>query len=382
MISMSNEQRTALKQAIRSAIRAKGETPFGIGQMTRDQLIQQAQALNLDVASIVAGAVTSPHSAIAAAHIASEAEAGEAQATLDAAALTAEAQAELDGILSAWDDMSPKAFRERIAGLVARAHKPAQVIERERVVMLDSTNSHVPTENLAQPQATRSGSIAFGKLLGLPAEHASYNAPVALWTGGINVPDVAPDHVWPADVDGFSAALLRQRPVYLTGPKGVGKTTTCEQLAARLGRPFVVISCSEETELPELVGTTVPHDGRVRFQHGALTAAMQMAGCVILLDEVDTLRQGVAPGLNGILENRCYVVPQTGEKITCADGVLFFGAGNSNGRGDTTGRYAGVQEQNAALMSRFRSMVAVTYLTPAREARLLASRSGCTRELA
>src|SRR5262245_59156233 len=173
MISMSNEQRTALKQAIRSAIRAKGETPFGIGQMTRDQLIQQAQALSLDVASIVAGAVTSPHSAIAAAHIASEAEAGEAQATLDAAALTAEAQAELDGILSAWDDMSPKAFRERIAGLVARAHKPAQVIERERVVMMDGTgNSHVATENLPQPQATRSGSIAFGKLLGLPSEHA------------------------------------------------------------------------------------------------------------------------------------------------------------------------------------------------------------------
>src|SRR5262245_20651606 len=109
MISMSNEQRTALKQAIRSAIRAKGETPFGIGQMTRDQLIQQAQALNLDVASIVAGVVTTPHSAIAAARIASEAEA-QAEATLDAAALTAEAQAELDGILSAWDDMSPKAF--------------------------------------------------------------------------------------------------------------------------------------------------------------------------------------------------------------------------------------------------------------------------------
>jgi len=177
-------------------------------------------------------------------------------------------------------------------------------------------------------------------------------------------------------------ALIRQRPTYFVGPKGVGKTTTIGQIAARLGRPFIVIGCSEETELPALTGTLVPHNGSVTFKYGALTKAMQVAGAIVLLDEVDTLRTGVAVGLNGILENRECTIPETGERITCADGVLFVGAGNSNGRGDTSGRYGGVNEQNAALMSRFRNMIAVDYLSPAKEAKLLQGRTACPPALA
>ena len=377
MLVMNEAQRSRLK----AVIRATDPTLRGVSGMTKAQLLDEAKRLDIDVPAIIGVTIDQGEQTM----IINQGD----EPTIDqgeAPSMSQEAQAEYDALQQAWDDMSPKMFRETLRNVVIRAHKPAEVhTVTETVIEYQPAPAGAAAPALAPivaRQAKRAGSTSLGALFGLEPSKAS-NVNVDLWTNGLNVPSVASDHVWPADIEAFATtALLRNRPTYFTGPKGVGKTTTLEQVAARMGRPFVVISCSEETELPALCGTLVPHNGSVTFKRGALTAAMGIAGAIILLDEVDTLRQGVAVGLNGILENREYVVPETGEKITCSDGVIFVGAGNSNGRGDTSGRYVGVQEQNAALMSRFRAIIAVSYLSPAKETKLLQSRTSCPAALA
>jgi hypothetical protein len=367
MLMMNEAQRSRLK----TVLRASDPTLRGVSAMTKAELLAQADRLAIDVPAIIGVPA-----------IAEEPETmSDTVDHAEAPAMSPEAQAEYEALQQAWDDMSPKAFRETLKAVVVRAHKPAEV----RTIVETVTEYQPAPAGAVAPlvarQARRAGSTTLGALFGVAAPMASMT--VDLWTNGLDVPTVATDHVWPQDIAALATmGLVRNRPVFLTGPKGVGKTTTIEQVAARLGRPFVVIGCSEETELPALVGTLAPHNGTTIFKYGALTKAMQTAGAIILLDEIDTLRTGVAIGLNGILENREYTVPETGEKVTCADGVLFVGAGNSNGRGDTSGRYGGVNEQNAALMSRFGGMIGVSYLTPAKEAKLLQGRTACTAALA
>ena len=377
MLVMNEGQRSRLK----AVIRATDPTLRGVSGMTKAQLLDEAKRLDIDVPAIIGVTIDQGEPTMTS---------DQGEPTIDqgeAPVMSQEAQAEYDALQQAWDDMSPREFRETLKNVVIRAHKPAEVHTVTETVIeyqpapAGTTGVAAPLAPLVARQAKRAGSITLGSLFGLTGALAAHET--SLWTGGLDVPTVANDHVWPDDIAGFATmTLVRNRPTYFTGPKGVGKTTTIEQVAARLGRPFVVISCSEETELPALIGTLVPHNGGVIFKYGTLTRAMQIAGAIILLDEVDTLRTGVAIGLNSILENREITIPETGERVCCADGVLFVGAGNSNGRGDTSGRYGGVNEQNAATMSRFRNMVGVSYLTPAKEAKLLQGRTSCPAALA
>ena len=389
MYTMTNQQRAALRKAVGAA----DPTAKNVSQWVNAELIARAQALGLDIPAIISAV---QHAAAQAFALAQETNdmtddsEPETETVVEAQAIaqgeptmSPEALAERDAINQAWDDMSPKAFRAMLDDLIVRAHKPAEIrTVTETVIEYQSAPAGSVAPVIAR-QAKRTGTITLGKLFALPASHKLSPVTTDLWSGGMNVPDVAHDHVWPEDIDAFaSASLVRNRPSYFVGPKGVGKTTTIEQIAARTGRPFVVISCSEETELPALCGTLVPHNGSVTFKFGALTAAMQMHGAIVLIDEGDTLRQGVAVGLNGILENRAYTVPETGERIVCAPGVILIMAGNTNGRGDVSGRYGGTQEQNSALMSRFRAIVAVSYLRPAAEVKLLIGRTSCPPALA
>jgi hypothetical protein len=51
--------------------------------------------------------------------------------------------------------------------------------------------------------------------------------------------------------------------------------------------------------------------------------------------------------------HRSITIAETGERIKVASHVVFFGADNSNGHGDSSGNFAGVREQNTAFLDRF-----------------------------
>ena len=174
------------------------------------------------------------------------------------------------------------------------------------------------------------------------------------------------------------AALRRARNVFLYGPAGTGKTSFAEQLAARYGRPFVRVSCDDQTEAATLTGMTVPDGkGGVVWQDGQLAAAIRRPGTVILIDEPSVARPGALMVMQALLDGaRALTVQETGERIPVAPGVLFIAADNTNGTGDESGAYAGTRQLNRAYLDRFFVTFRLDYMPVAQEAQVIAKRTG------
>lgn len=272
------------------------------------------------------------------------------------------------------------AFDQRLRELVIQARKPAVVV-------------HVPVEVPAAPDVdgsvtqakptTRTGTWKhlFGVKGTLGAETCT------LWDGAHpDTPSIYPGYVWPDATVVALTQIKRGRNVFLWGPAGAGKTEFAQQLAARLQRPFVLISCDASTDAATLVGMTVPSkDGGVTFQPGQLVRAIQTPGAVICIDEPSLARPGALFVFQNVLTpNRALYIQETGQRIKVAPGVIFIGADNTNGTGGGARKgFHGSQPLNAATMDRFGVRIKLSWLEPTTEARLIASTvSGCTAELA
>lgn len=183
----------------------------------------------------------------------------------------------------------------------------------------------------------------------------------------------------------FSAvtAIKRGRNVWLAGPAGTGKTEFVKNLCAGLGRAFVRVSFDSGAERYEFIGGERVKNGTTVYQRGIVLRGFTRPGAVVLLDEVSFARPEYLSALHAPLEPEGVVtVPETGEVIAKAPGVVFFAADNSNGRGDYTGMYVGVREQNVAFVNRFARTIEFSYLDAASEAKVVVGRAGCTPQLA
>ena len=165
------------------------------------------------------------------------------------------------------------------------------------------------------------------------------------------------------------------KPIWCWGPSGCGKTELFVQIAARLQRSCVTISFGEEMSLRELMGTIdLVSDGNgssiTRYRHGQLTQAMQVPMTIIILDEFNMAPPGVAAQFNRLLETGELTIPETGETVKSAEGVVFVVTANTAGSMDETGTYAGSQIQNGATRTRFTAL-RVNYMPADREAALL-----------
>ena len=112
--------------------------------------------------------------------------------------------------------------------------------------------------------------------------------------------------------DDYQMALLmtaieRGSNVWLTGPAGTGKSTMPEQACAALGRPFVKIGMTRQTEIESLVGGTGLHNGATVWEDGSLIKAMRCPGTVILIDELTLAPAGVQAIFQLVADDhRCY----------------------------------------------------------------------------
>jgi MoxR-like ATPase len=155
-----------------------------------------------------------------------------------------------------------------------------------------------------------------------------------------------------------------------------------KQLAAKLQRPYFLISGDSNLEAPDLVGMTVPW-GDSKWQDGQLTAAIRVPGAVICLDEPSVCRPGSLFVFQNVLQNRVLTIRETGEVVPVAPGVLFFTTDNTNGRGGGMRRgYTDTNRLNAATIDRFGIWVKMTWLPADKETAVLVARTGCTKALA
>ena len=222
---------------------------------------------------------------------------------------------------------------------------------------------------------------SLGEIFGIRGKFASIT--VDVWNDPA-APALDPLYKFePEQLSSAVSAIKRGRNVWLAGPAGTGKTEFVKNVCAGLGRAFVRVSFDSGAERYEFIGGERVKNGSTVYQAGVVLRGMTRPGAVVLLDEVSFARPEYLSALHAVLEPEgCVTIPETGEIVRKAPGVVFFAADNSNGRGDFTGMYVGVREMNVAFVNRFAKTLVFSYLDPAIEAKVVAGRTGCAPQLA
>jgi midasin len=127
-------------------------------------------------------------------------------------------------------------------------------------------------------------------------------------------------------------AMQLRKPILLEGSPGVGKTSLIAAVSTALGRGFVRINLSEQTDMMDLLGADLPVEGggpgEFAWSDGPLLQAIK-SGAWVLLDELNLANQTVLEGLNALLDHRAEVfIPELNAKFKCAPGFRIFGAQN------------------------------------------------------
>lgn len=168
----------------------------------------------------------------------------------------------------------------------------------------------------------------------------------------------------------------RRDALWLSGPTGSGKTSVILEIAGRLNWPLVQITCNGSMEFAELRGQFVVESVTgsqtpvMRYRHGPLATAMK-EGYILLINEIDLVDPAELAGLNDVLEGRPLVIAENaGEVIYPHENFRVVVTANSNGAGDASGLYQGIQTQNLAAMDRYRTLI-IDYPTADTEKKIL-----------
>ena len=376
--------RAALRHAIRHHPDMSTVFPDGsraVGSLTIAGLLALASKLGLDGATILATAKAAHGETLAEAGIATEDTAEDTAEDTDDTDDTAtpaepdpidvEVATIREGIMR--DGFS--ALDERLRELVREARKPAIILP-----------AAAPATPGSPAQARPTGrTVTWGGAFSVRGT-AMASRTAQLWDGAHpDTPAIDPLYVWPESATKLALTqLARGRNIYAFGPAGTGKTEFAEQIAARLGRPFALISCDSATDGPTLVGMTVPKGDSVAWQDGQLTRAIQTPGCVVCIDEPSIARPGALFVLQNVLAKRMLWLSEAeGRRVPVAPGVSFISTDNTAGLGGGSRKgYTDTNRLNDAYLDRFGARIRFSYLPEADETKVIVARTGATPALA
>jgi len=140
-------------------------------------------------------------------------------------------------------------------------------------------------------------------------------------------------------------------PIFITGHSGNGKTMSVEQACAKLGRKFVLVSMTPDTDEGDLLGNYVLIDGQMVWRDGPVTIAAR-EGAVLCIDEIDYGAQNLS-SLQRVLEGKPFVLKKKNETIFPATGFTVVATANTKGKGSDDGRYMFTNILNEAFLERF-----------------------------
>ena len=197
-----------------------------------------------------------------------------------------------------------------------------------------------------------------------------FEVPVWEWDGvHPDVPKIDKHYIFRPDyLIRVIYSIVTNKRAYLQGHTGSGKTTLIEQVAARLGYPFVRVNFDSEISRMDLIGRDtlkVDADGRTvsEFVDGMLPRAMS-APCILCCDEIDFVRPDVAYVMQAALEGNGLRITEDGDRLVKPHPMMrMFATGNTVGQGDEEGMYQGARPQSLALLDRFTVWLKVDYLT-------------------
>ena len=194
------------------------------------------------------------------------------------------------------------------------------------------------------------------------------------------VPDLDESYVFDPDTTlAILAGFAFNRRVMVQGYHGTGKSTHIEQVAARLNWPCIRINLDAHISRIDMIGrdAIVLRDGLqvTEFREGLLPWALQHP-VALVFDEYDAGRPDVMFVIQRVLE--------TEGKLTLLDqnrvirpnpNFRLFATANTVGLGDTSGLYHGTQAINQGQMDRWNIVVALNYLPPDTEQKIIEAKS-------
>lgn len=158
-------------------------------------------------------------------------------------------------------------------------------------------------------------------------------------------------------------------PVFITGLSGNGKTQSVEQACAQLGREFIRVNITIETDADDLLGGFRLVHGQTVWHDGPVVEAMQR-GAILLLDEFDLASTKIMC-LQSVLEGKGVFLKKIGRYIKPAAGFNIFATANTKGKGSDSGQFIGANVMNEALLDRFPCTFEQDYPSAATEKKIL-----------
>lgn len=182
------------------------------------------------------------------------------------------------------------------------------------------------------------------------------------------IPETDPNYV-DVGLQKLMAELAFGDPTIFKGPKGTGKTLAAEQWCSVEGIPMVRENCNSGTDTSNLIGSFGMQGDDVVFSLGALPLAIETANefgaCVLVLEEINTMRPNVQSTVFSVADYRQSVEAAfLGRKFKVRKDADLWVLGTMNPG------YSGTYQLNEALRSRF-DFVEVLYMPEPKERKLL-----------
>lgn len=228
------------------------------------------------------------------------------------------------------------------------------------------------------------GEMAFSKVFGVKPpsgiDHAVRVFDANEWHEDVReyIPLVDEGYIFPpAETEEAVVAIMNNDRLLITGKKGSGKTTLQQQICARMGIPWFRVNCRQDMESSAFFGTPSLGSGELDWVDGPLPLFGTHGG-MVTSDEVSATPAGIAMALMSPLEpNGPIYIPDKpkGQRYIKPHPWFRLGAtDNTKLQGDTSGRYAGTNVQNEALIDRFSTTIQLDYLSKEHETAVIKSR--------
>lgn len=158
-------------------------------------------------------------------------------------------------------------------------------------------------------------------------------------------------------------------PIYIAGLSGNGKTMMVEQACAALGREYIRVQISPETDEDDLIGGFRLLNGDTVFAKGPVIKAMER-GAILLVDEIDRATNKIMC-LQGVLEGKPVLIKKTGEVIHPSPGFNVIATANTKGKGSDDGRFVAATIIDEAFLERFVATIEQPYATFSTEKKIV-----------
>jgi nitric oxide reductase NorQ protein len=163
--------------------------------------------------------------------------------------------------------------------------------------------------------------------------------------------------------------------VLLTGPQGCGKTELSMYFAAKYERPVIIMNCATVRETKDWFGYRDAKDGSIFWHRSDFVRAVEMGGCVIVLDEFNRLHSTLHNSLYPLLDaRRSTYVEELGNTIRVGPKTIFFATANI---GYT---HTGTHAMDSAIEDRFGYRLNVDFPDSTNETRILQAKTGLSEK--